>query len=226
MGLFRSFFQSRQIRNLMKLATEAIYSEQFDFEHTLNVLSAKTNTLSALMAIKFAIPKDEPVDRTDIKQALSEIRSTEKEFQGTREMEVFLNLLKESTEIDWLEKTNDILERKLAYKSNEYSYEGCIYLAEKTKKGPTTKLERANWKKLAEELKEASLDLERIEAELDEERSKANAQLALNKMIAEMNERRKDMTPEEIQAEIEQAQIDRSKILDELKETLRKNKLD
>lgn len=227
MKFLTKYFQYRKMKSLIKLATEAIYSEQFDFENIVRKLSSQTNTLRALIAIKYAVYTDEPIGKTDIRQALDEVVSAEQNVDEGREMEIFLGLLKESTEVDWLRRTETILEGKLAHKKNEYSYEAAIYHLESIKKGPATSKEKAKWKTLSNDLEEAKENLKEIEGKIKEtaeQESTRKAQAVLDKMIEEMNERRKTMTDEEIQEEIAQARINREEAIKSIKEIAQKNK--
>lgn len=213
MGLFKSFFEFRQMKSLIKQATKTIYSEQFDFEIVLQRLTVKSDKLTALIAIKFAVYLDEPVSKDDIKQAIKEVQQSKIEFKEEEQMEVFLDSLKDDTEIDWLERTKSILDGKLAYKENEYSYEAAIYHLEKIKKGPSTPKEKEKWKTLSSNLEAAEKiynnHLQKLMDVQDEEQSRKAAQAVLDKMIAERDERRKHMTDEEIQNEIAKAKLDR-----------------
>lgn len=215
------------MKSLIKQATETIYSEQFDFDTILNKLLTQTDKLQALIAIKFAAYNNEPMCKDDIKQALEEINSSKKDLKEDGEMKAFLKILQESAEVDWLERTKTILEGKLAFKQNKYSYDASIYHLESIKKGPASQKEKAKWKALSTELEVAQKNyddhLQKLK-EVEEQESTMAAQAALDKMIAERDERRKHMTDEEIQNEIAQAKIDREEILRQLKETVQKNK--
>src|SRR5690606_21533509 len=122
MGFLKNFFEFRQMKSLIKQATETIYSEQFDYEVALHKFEMKSYKLTALIAIKFAVYLDEPVSKDDIKQAIKEVHLCKIKFKEEEQMEGFLDSLKDDTEIDWLERTKSILEGTLAYKENEYSY--------------------------------------------------------------------------------------------------------
>lgn len=227
MKFFTKYFQFRKMKSLIKQATETIYSEQFDYENIVRKLSSQTNTLQALIAIKYAVYTDEPIEKVDIRQALDEVVSAEQDVEEGREMEIFLGLLKESTEVDWLRRTEAILEGKLANKKNKYSYEAAIYHLESIKKGPATLKEKAKWKTLSNDLEEAKENLKEVEGKIKEtaeQESTRKAQAVLDKMIEEMNERRKTMTDEEIQEEIAQARINREEAIKEIKEIAQKNK--
>ena len=54
------------MKSLIKQATETIYSEEFDYEIALKRLEMKSDKLTALIAIKFAVYLDEPVSKEDI----------------------------------------------------------------------------------------------------------------------------------------------------------------
>lgn len=228
MGFLKTFFEFRQMKSLIIQATETIYSEQFDYEIALKRLEMKSDKLTALIAIKFAVYLDEPVSKEDIKQAIKEVQLSKIEFKEEEQMEGFLDSLKDDTEIDWLERTKSILEGKLAYKENEYSYEAAIYHLEKIKKGPASAKEKEKWKTLSSNLEEAEKNynnhVQKLMDVQDEEQSRKAAQAVLDKMIAERDERRKHMTDEEIQNEIAQAKIDRENILSDLKQQLKKSK--
>jgi hypothetical protein len=110
------YFEYRKMKSLIMQATKTIYAEKFDFENILRRLSSQTNTLHALIAIKYAVYTNEPIDKEDIEQALDEFLSCEKDIEKGREMEIFINLLKESTEVDWLERLKQFLKANLPTK--------------------------------------------------------------------------------------------------------------
>ncbi len=228
MNFFKKYLEFKKMKSLIKQATETIYSERFDFDNILQRLLTQTDKLQALIAIKFAVYLDEPISKDDIKQALEEIYSAKDELKEEGEMQAFLKILQESTEIDWLERTKTILEGKLAFKENKYSYEASIYHLENIKKSPAPQKEKDKWKALSNNLEEAQKNyddhLQKLKEAEEQESTKA-AQAVLEKMIAERDERRKHMTDEEIQSEIAQAKIDREEIIKHLKETVQKIKV-
>lgn len=227
MNFLKKYFEQKKMKSLIKQATETIYSEQFDFDSILKKLLTQTDKLQALIAIKFATYINEPIGKEDIKQAIEEINSAKNDLKEEGEMKAFLKILQESTEVDWLERTKTILEGKLALKQNKYSYQASIYHLESIKKGPASSKEKAKWKVLSSELEVAQKNynshLQKLKEAEEQESTKA-AQAALDKMVAERDERRKHMTDEEIQNEIAQARIDREEIIKQLKETVQKNK--
>ena len=153
------------MKSLISEANESIYSEQFNFEVVFSKIASKSSKLKALIAIQYAVNYNEPLKKVDIIEALNESKVTEKEVQKGKEMDIFLNLLRDSVKLDWLKKTEYILNGKLAYKTNKYSFEGTIYSLEKEKKGPVTLKEREKWELLSKEIIESEENLNRIEQE-------------------------------------------------------------
>jgi phage-related minor tail protein len=217
------------MKSLITQATEALYSELFDFDKVLEKLSSKAGKLEVLIAIKLAASLNSPLTKNDIKEAMSELISSKADLEDNSEMNIFLNLLQESTELDWLEKTKRILKGKLAYKQNQYSYEASIYHLEKTKKRPASTNERAKWATLSENLEQAQKNYDDHIQKLkfiEQEDSTKKAQAVLDQMIKERDERRKNMTDAEIENEIKMARVQREEILKDIKAKLQKPKND
>ncbi len=229
MQILRKYLQYRKMKSLIKQATEAIYSEKFDFDSILEKMLYQTDKLNSLIAIKFAVFINEPLNKDDIKQALEEVQLAKGDMKDDDVMQTFLRLLQESTELDWLNRTELILKGKLAFKQNKYSYEGAIYHLENAKKGPASIKERDKWKALANNLEEAennyNTHLSKLE-QMEEEDSRKKAQAVLDNMIKERDERRKNMTDDEIQKEIALAKIQGEEAIKSIKEIVKKNKKD
>ena len=227
MNFLSKYFNYLEMKSLISEANESIYSEQFNFEVVFSKIASKSSKLKALIAIHYAVNYNEPLKKVDIIEALNESKVTEKEVQKGKEMDIFLNLLRDSVKLDWLKKTEYILNGKLAYKTNKYSFEGTIYSLEKEKKGPVTLKEREKWELLSKEIIESEENLNRIEQEIlekmEEEDSNKKAQLVLDNIISEMNERRKNMSDEEIQEEIVQARLNRLKSVESIKKIIKEN---
>lgn len=156
---------------LIKLATQTIYSEQFDLETCIERLSGSkedTDLLRTYMAIQTATKLTEPIDKNEIYDVMEELLSSE-DHLNEPDFETILGLHKELAEVYWLERRVAILEGKLAYKTNEHSYEGLIYSIENAKRGPASCREREKFKKLAEEIAEAERELKEY---LDEKASR------------------------------------------------------
>jgi hypothetical protein len=166
MNFLSKYFNYLEMKSLISEANESIYSEQFNFEVVFSKIASKSTKLKALIAMQYAVNYNEPLKKVDIIEALNESIVTEKEVQKGKEMDIFLNLLRDSVKLDWLKKTVYILNGKLAYKTNKYSFEGTIYYLEKEKKGPVTLKEREKWKLLSKEVNESEENLNRIEQEI------------------------------------------------------------
>ena len=158
--------------------------------------------LRAYVAIQTATRLTEPICNRDIDHALDEIYSSEQHLNEP-DFETILGLHKDLAEIYWLKKTETILEAKLAYKNNKYSYEGIIYSLGNAKKGPTTSEEREEYRKLAKEIYEAEHKLEEY---LDEKASKEAAEKAFKKLKHEVESEIREnglKTKEELQEEFD-----------------------
>lgn len=148
------------LKRAIKLATVAIYSEQFDMDAVVKRISGNdepVQLLRAYVAIQIATQLTEPLKDSDIDIALEEFRSSEARVNQP-DFEDILRLRKELAEIYWQQKTVEILERKLASQNNEYSYEAGVYQAEKGF-GPTTAANKAEIKKLSATVEETEKHL-------------------------------------------------------------------
>jgi hypothetical protein len=169
------------MRELIKVAAEAIYSEQFDFDLCVRDLSSgddRYSLLPAYVAIHTAAKLTEPLSNDVLNEAVEQLRASELN-EGESEFDTILGLHKDLAEISWLERTKTILEGKLASKANEYSYDATVYRAERAKKGPLSREEREKFRKLTGELSQAE---ERLEAYLDEQESIHAAEEAFRRM--------------------------------------------
>ena len=186
----REHFVGRSLKRSIKLAIEAIYSEQFDMDAVTRRL-ASTNDLGQLLrayiAIQIATQLTDPLNQADIDHALKELRSSEHHLDQPDFQEI-LALRKELAEVCWLQKTNEILERKLALQNNPYSYDAAIYRLEKAGKGPTTPQEREKYRKLAEEIEDSE---KKLDAYLDKKASEEAFDKWLQKTIAEVEAEKK-----------------------------------
>ena len=173
----QQFFATRKMKQSIKLAIEAIYSERFDMELVLKQLTDSSDEpidlLRAYIAIQVATQLTEPLNQTDVIHALEELKSSGERLNKP-DFESILGLRKELAEMCWQHKTVEILERKLAAKDNEYSYEAAIYQLEKGK-GPATIEIRAKYQMLAAKIEETEKKLQNhlAEKESDEAFDKA-----------------------------------------------------
>lgn len=182
MNPLRNFFEYRKMKSLLTEAMRTLYSEQFSFDAILNKL--KGSRLQILLAINFAACSERPITKTLVSQLVQQLQSIQQEFNDTRKMKHLLKALEESTEIQWLLKCNIIVEGKLAYVKNEYSYKGYVYKLESIKKQPLSEDEITECKKIIK-------DLEVVEHKYDEEESIKAAQSTIAKLIEEVYEEMK-----------------------------------
>jgi hypothetical protein len=181
----RKYFLRQKIKKFIELAAAAIYSEQFDMEFLVKKLSSSNESIDLLrvyVAIQIATRLIGPISKNDIDYALDELHSSEQHLNEP-EFKTILGLHKNLAEIYWIKKTEFILEAKLSYKTNEYSYEGMIYKLENAMKGPATSQEREKYKKLAKEIYEAE---QKLEKHLDEKVSEEAAEEVFNKLKDEV----------------------------------------
>lgn len=201
----RKYFLRQNIKRLIKLATEAIYSEQFDMEFLVKKLSSSDegiDLLRACVAIQIATRLTVPICENDIDYALDKLHSSEQHLNEP-DFKTILGLHKDLAEIYWLKKTESILEAKLAYKTDEYSYEGMIYRLENDTKGPATNQQRDKYRKLSKNIYEAEGKLEDY---LDEKASKEAAEEAFKKLKTEVESEVRENGPrtkEDLQKEFD-----------------------
>lgn len=154
-------------------------------EILVNILSPRdvgVDLLRAYVAIQTATKLTVPICEKDIDDALDKLHSSEQHINEP-DFKTILGLHKDLAEIYWLKKTENILEAKLAYKTDEYSYEGMIYRLEHDKKGPTSDQERDKYRKHSKAIHEAE---EKLEEYLDEKASKEAAEEAFKKIKDEV----------------------------------------
>jgi len=201
----RKYFFRQKIKRLIKLASVAIYSEQFDMEILVNNISSSddgVDLLRAYVAIQTATRLNVPICEKDIDHALDELHSSEQHINEP-DFETILGLHKDLAEIYWLKKTETILEAKLSYKTDEYSYEGMLYRLENDMKGPATNQEREKYRKLSKAIHEADGKLEEY---LDENASKEAAEEAFKKLKYEVESEIREHGPstkEDLQKELD-----------------------
>jgi hypothetical protein len=161
--MFEKWARKRKAKRLIELAVEALYSERFDIDVLVKELSpgnGRADLIHAYVSIQVAARLTEPIGGKDIDYALKEIASSEQVINDPA-FETVLDLVRNLAEVYWLNKTEAILEGKLASKTNEYSYEGMIYRFENAGKRPASNQDREKFRNLANELSEVEARLER-----------------------------------------------------------------
>jgi hypothetical protein len=198
-------FQKRKLGKLIRLATGILYSEQFDLRDCIGRLSTGDEGIHLLrthVAIQTASTLTEPMTKADLLRAWNQLLSSE-ERVAEPDFKEIVGLHGDLAEIYWLQKRNSILERKLAGRINEYSYEGMIYRIENAKKGPASNEEREKIRKLAEKIDIAEKELEDY---LDEKASQEAAGAAFSRIKEEVEQERRARvdggpTQDELEAE-------------------------
>lgn len=189
--LLQQFFATRKMKQAIKLATEAIYSERFDMELVINQLAnidEPIELLRAYIAIQVATQLSEPLEDADIIHALEELKSSGERLNKP-DFESIVRLRKELAEMCWQHKTVEILERKLAAKENEYSYEAAIYQLEKGK-GPASIEMRAKYQMLAARIEETE---KKLRDHLDEKASNEAFDEAFDKLVAKIESEKRSL---------------------------------
>lgn len=213
----RDFFLRAQMKRLLKLVTETLYSEDFNFEAFLNRINRNSSRLEHLQtyaAIHVAGELAEPIVRRDVDVAINTLRSFTWELDQSSEPGATMDALKESAQIAWLERTNAILETKLAWKMDEYSYDGMIYQIQKAKKGPCSSKEREKFQKLSVELRDAKGELE---SHLNEQALKRSTEEAIERMKEDIALEARPQTKEELDQE-------RDELVDQIKQFIEESK--
>jgi len=159
---------AQQIRQLIFLATEAIYSEQFSdmgtFVKWLPAEKNNINLLCAYISIRIAAQLTESPGETEIANAIEQIRIAES-HSNRSDFGAILNLHKELADIHWQKRQAEILSGKLAHKKDQYSYDGAIYELQRNSKGPMSIEDRAKFKVLAEEIADLERQIQEYELE-------------------------------------------------------------
>ena len=155
----RNCFLSWQMRRRIKLATEVIYSEQFDLNAIVRNLAPNNkslNLLRAYIAIRFAadtkLGKEIRMD-----DVLREIRSSELFLNDPEACQPILDLRKAEAKVSLLKAEIELATDRLA---PECSSTGILYRAEKAKKGPLSHQERQQLKILSRQLNEVERKIE------------------------------------------------------------------
>ncbi len=161
----------RRMKLSIRLATMAIYSEQFDISAIVKKLSDNTGGIAlvrAYISVSIAAGLTEPLSEADVDHALEKLRVSEQHFLSKPDFETILKMHKELAERNWLRRRAAILNGKLAFKNDKYSYAGMIYSRENAKQGPCSPDERKDTRTHQEKIAEAERKLEEHHAKTAE----------------------------------------------------------
>ncbi len=171
----KAFFAKRLLRQLMEIAMETLYSEDFDMDLLVKKLSRNQEgvpLLRAYVAVQTAARLSEPLNDVDVDQALEAVHRSE----GHSESEVFRDILevhRNLADVYWSQRHLAILHGKLAHKNDEESFEATVYSLQHTNKGPVSKEERAKYEPLCKEMVDLNRQIEKAELKAWKEQDEA-----------------------------------------------------
>lgn len=122
----RTFYARRLLRQLIELATQTIYSEEFDLHALVGRLSRGQKgvaLLRAYVAVQSAARLTAPLTRADVDHALGAVHVGEAHAKWPVFTEI-VDVHRELAEHYLSLRHIAILRGKLAHKNDEYSYEG------------------------------------------------------------------------------------------------------
>jgi TPR repeat protein len=168
----------RTLKSYIQLATQALYSEEFDLNAVVQRISDNDRSINltlAYIAAKVAADLNEPMSNADVDRAIAEMNALLKHVH-TSTLGIEIRKLKESAEGSWAQRRATILEGKRAFELDEWSYAAMIYRVEEAKRRPCSSSEREKTKKAHDDqvaLKRQLVDGERrlTELQLEEEAS-------------------------------------------------------
>ena len=155
------------LRQQIDLATEALYSEQFDIEALIQRLSHNQGGVCLLrvyVAIQAAARLTEPLTDADVDGAFDAVRISEAHSESPEFPEI-LDMHRELAGVYWSMTQLAILSGKLARENNEESYEGTIYELQHEHKGPVSIEQRAQYEPLCKRMADLSRQIEEAELE-------------------------------------------------------------
>lgn len=161
----RKSLAKRLWRRLICMATQSLYTEQFDFEAIVRRLSRDQQgvaLLHAYVAVQIAAQLTESVTDSDVERALDAVRLSEL-HSGSPVFEEIVDVHRELAELHWSRAQLAILRGKLAHKNDEYSYEGAIYEVQHSNKGPLTKPQRTKCESICKEMADLNRQVEEAE---------------------------------------------------------------
>lgn len=163
----RTYFAKRLLRQFIEIATQALYSEQFDMESIVTRLSRGQTAVPLLrsyVAIQIAARLTEPLTDADVDRAFHAVHLCEVHSESPVFRDI-LDVHKELAEHYWTLQHLAILRGKWAHQNDEYSQEGMLYRLQHSNKGPVSREQRAKFETMCKEIADLNHQIER--AELD-----------------------------------------------------------
>jgi hypothetical protein len=140
----QNFLAKRLLRKLIGIATEALYSERFDFDPLVERLSRdgqEVALLRAYVAIEIAARLEAPLTDNDVDVGVNIVTASAAHSDSPSFPEI-LGIHEKIAEHFWSRAHLSILRGALAHKTNEYSFNGSIYDLQRSRKGPISRDER------------------------------------------------------------------------------------
>ncbi len=164
-GNTRNNLARQLLRKLIGIATETLYSEQFDFHPLVQRLSRngqELGLLRAYVAISIAAQLAEPLTDDDVDRGVIMLTELESHSHSTSFSEI-LEVHKEIAAHFWSCAHLSILRGKLAHQRNECSFDGGLYELQRSKKGPASKAERERLEPICREMEDLNRQIEQAE---------------------------------------------------------------
>jgi hypothetical protein len=161
----KAVLAKRLLRQLIELATEALYSEQFDMDAVVSRLTrnrAGVPLLRAYVAVQTAGRLTEPLNDADVDGGLGRVQLSEAHSESPLFGDI-LDVHRELAEHYWSRAHLAILRGKLAHKNDEDSYEGTTYSLQHSSKGPASKEQRAQYEPLCKQMADLNRQIEDAE---------------------------------------------------------------
>ncbi len=158
-------FAKRLLRQFIEIATQALYSEQFDMESIVTRLSRGQTAvplLRAYVAVQIAARLTEPLTDADVDRAFHAVHLCEVHSESPVFRDI-LDVHKELAELYWGLQHLAILRGKLAHQNDEYSHEGMLYSLQHSNKGPVSKEQRAKFEQMSEQIADLNQQIEQKE---------------------------------------------------------------
>jgi hypothetical protein len=160
-----TYFAKRLLRQFIEIATQALYSEQFDMESIVTRLSRGQTAvplLRAYIAIQIAARLTEPLTDADVDRAFHAVHRCEV-YSESPVFRDILDVHKKLAKFYLALQHIAILRGKFAHQNDEYSYEGTLYSLQHSNKGPVSREERAEIETMCKELADLNYQIELME---------------------------------------------------------------
>jgi len=136
----------------MKMAHYLLYSEKYTYEDAYLEMcpnkSEKDQTLISLISFYYAIGVTSPISQSILDEVYEDyIKYATVISDDSKALTVF-KVFEDLIEVEWLQRTKEILVGKIAFQQKFYSSEAGIYFAQKKNKGPIPDEQKRKWEAL------------------------------------------------------------------------------